>query len=76
MPTRAPDAAGPYRLPMGDIPDDLAVLMPDGYLVALAAFAAGESDEAVAARIGVEPTAVRAAMRIAAAKLLAAVTQR
>ena len=49
-------------------------MMPTGYLVALAAFAAGESDEAVAERIGVDPAAARSAVRIATAKLLAALS--
>ena len=52
--------------------DELARLLPAGYLDALEAFAAGESDEAVAERIGVDPVAARAAIRLATAKLLAA----
>ena len=56
-------------------PPDLADLLPAGYLTALEAFAAGESDDDVAARIGVEPAAVRAAVRLATAKLLAALPE-
>jgi hypothetical protein len=51
--------------------DELADRLPAGYLEGLEAFAAGESDEAVAARIGVDPSAATAAVRVATGKLLA-----
>lgn len=57
---------------MTTIAEAVAELLPTGYLAALEAFVAGESDEVVAARMGVEPVAVRAALRLATAKLLAA----
>lgn len=57
---------------MTTIAGTAAELLPAGYLAALEAFVAGESDEVVAERMGVEPVAVRAALRLATAKLLAA----
>jgi hypothetical protein len=55
-----------------ELPDEFADRLPAGYLAALEAFAAGEPDDVVAERIGVDPAAANAALRLATAKLLAA----
>ena len=60
---------------MRELPPDVKALLPPAYVIALEAFAAGESDDDVAARIGVDPAAVRAAVRLATAKLLDATSE-
>jgi hypothetical protein len=52
------------------LPDDVSRRLPKAYVTTLELIAEGATDDEVAARVGVDATAVAALVRLATAKLL------